>query len=498
MRELEGTNPERAKRRSNSFHRAICFGSGVKGLNLDSAYPAYRLQEFGNFRSQSNWNGENALKAIQSCVAFALVLVTVVAASPSAAQTSTPPEHWVSAWSAAAHATLPFPGLPPTPAFENQTIRMVVRPTIGGERLRILFSNAFGADAVAVGAAHIAITRQGASIVPESDHVLTFGGRTSVSIPPGAPMMSDPVNLKVPPFTELTVSVYLPDKTPGSTVHFWAQHDTYVSGPGDLTKSTDFVDPAIKKSWYWVADVEMWSPEQTATIVTLGDSITDGVGAKQGDYADWPDMLAKRLAANQKFPQLAVANEGIGGNRVLHDGAGVSALARLDRDVLAQPGVTDLVVLESINDIGWPHMKPPPSKDGTIPDETLFAKQHVSAQDLIVGLQQIIDRAHEHGIRVFGATLTPFEGADYYSDEGEASRQAVNQWIRTGGAFDGFFDFDAAVRDPNHPAQFREDFHSGDLLHPNAAGYQAMANAVDISAFRGRAEGNNSKSEQIH
>jgi len=429
------------------------------------------------------------MKAMQACVAFALLLVTVVAASPSAAQASAPPQHWVSAWSASAHATLPFPGLPPTPAFENQTIRMVVRPTVGGERLRILFSNAFGTDAVAIGAAHIAITRQGASIVPESDHVLTFGGRTSVSIPPGAPMMSDPVDLKVPAFTELTVSVYLPDKTAGSTVHFWAQHDTYVSGAGDFTKSADLTEPAISKSWYWLADVEVWSPAQTATIVTLGDSITDGVGAKQGDYADWPDMLAKRLAAGQTVPQLAVANEGIGGNRVLHDGAGVSALARLDRDVLAQPGVTDLIVLESINDIGWPHMKPPPSKDGTAPVETLFAKQHVSAQDLIAGLQQIVDRAHEHGIRVFGGTLTPFEGADYYSDEGEVSRQAVNQWIRTKGNFDGFFDFDAAVRDPNHPAQFRENLHSGDHLHPNAAGYQAMANAIDISALRGRVEG---------
>jgi lysophospholipase L1-like esterase len=432
------------------------------------------------------------MKAMRICVAFALVLLTFVVIWPSAAQTRTPTEHWVSAWSASAHATLPFPGLPPTPAFENQTIRMVVRPTVGGRRLRILLSNAFGADTLAIGAAHIAITRQGASIVPESDHVLTFGGRTSVNIPPGAPMMSDPVDLKVPAFTELTVSVYLPDKTAGSTVHFWAQHDTYVSGAGDFTKSADFTGPAITKSWYWLADVEVWSPAQTATIVTLGDSITDGVGAKQGDYADWPDMLAKRLAAGQTVPQLAVANEGIGGNRVLHDGAGVSALARLDRDVLAQPGVTDLIVLESINDIGWPHMKPPPSKDGTVP-ETPFAKQQVSAQDLIVGLQQIIDRAHEHGIRVFGATLTPFEGADYYSDEGEASRQAVNQWIRTGGAFDGFFDFDAAVRDPNHLAKFREDLHSGDHLHPNAAGYQAMANAVDISALRGRVEGAKTK-----
>ena len=221
------------------------------------------------------------MKAMQACFAFALVWVTAVAAPSCASQTSTSPKHWVSAWSAAAHATLPFPGLPPTPGFENQTIRMVVRPTIGGERLRLLFSNAFGTDAVEIGAAHIAITRQGASIVPESDRVLTFGGRTSVSIPPGAPMMSDPVDLKVPAFTELTVSVYLPDKTPGSTVHFWAQHETYVSGPGDFTAKVRYTRaPADNTSWYWLADVEVWGSEQTAATVTLGDSITDGVRCK--------------------------------------------------------------------------------------------------------------------------------------------------------------------------------------------------------------------------
>lgn len=242
--------------------------------------------------------------------------------------------------------------------------------------------------------------------------------------------------------------------------------------------------PTTTLSWYWLADVEVWVSDQTAALVTLGDSITDGVGAKQGDYADWPDRLANRIAAEQGTPKLAVTNEGIGGNRILHDGAGVSALARFDRDVLAQPGVTNLIVLEGINDIGWPHMKPRPSKDGSVPKETPFAGQAVSAQDLIVGLQQIIERAHQHGIRVFGATLTPYEGADYYSADGEATRLAVNQWIRTSAAFDAFIDFDAAVRDPNHPAQFREGYHSGDHLHPSATGYKAMADAIDLSILR--------------
>jgi lysophospholipase L1-like esterase len=176
-------------------------------------------------------------------------------------------------------------------------------------------------------------------------------------------------------------------------------------------------------------------------------------------------------------------NEGIGGNRILHDGAGVSALARFDRDVLAQPGVVNLIILESINDIGWPHMKPR-LPNGTVLKDLPFTHEVVSAEDLIMGLRQIIDRAHQHGIRVFGATLTPYEGADYYSDDGEAERQAVNHWIRSDGAFDGVIDFDAAVRDPNHPSQFREGYHSGDHLHPSATGYKAMADAIDLALLR--------------
>jgi len=415
------------------------------------------------------------------------ILFTLIGAAltlVSTAQSTNGSGHWVSAWSTAVHSPLPFPGLPPSPVFDNQTIRMVVRPSISGERMRIRLSNAYGTNTLAIGAAHIAVTRQGAIIAPESDRVLTFGGKASVSIPPGAPMLSDPVDLKVAPFTELAVSIYLPESTPASSVHFWAQHETYISGPGDLTAKGDLPNPTTKLSWYWLADVEAWAPDQTTATVTLGDSITDGVGAKQGDYTDWPDMLAKRLAAEEGPSSLAVTNEGIGGNRILHDSAGVSALARFDRDVLAQPGVTNLIVLEGINDIGWPQIKLPPSKDGTVPTEIPFAGQAVTAPDLIVGLQQIIERAHQHGIRVFGATLTPYEGADYYSMDGEATRQTVNQWIRTSGAFDAVFDFDAAVRDPSHPAQFRDGYHSGDHLHPSATGYRAMADAIDLSILR--------------
>jgi lysophospholipase L1-like esterase len=357
---------------------------------------------------------------------------------------------------------------------------MIVRPTIGGERVRVRLSNAFGTAALSIGAVHIALTAQGDRIITESDRALTFGGRRSLTLPRGAPMLSDPVDLKVPSFNEIAVSVYLPEKTSASTVHFWAQHETYISGPGDFTAKPDIPNATTKLSWYWLADVEVWAPNETAATVAFGDSITDGVGAKQGDYADWPDLLAKRLAGDRGESKVAVVNEGIGGNRILYYGAGASALARFDRDVLAQTGVANIILLEGINDIGYPHMKPRMPK-GTTLQELPFVHELVTAQDLISGMRQIIERAHGHGIRVFGATLTPYQGADYYSADGEATRQEVNQWIRTGGAFDGVFDFDAAVRDSNHPSQFREEFQSGDHLHPSPAGYKAMADAVDLS-----------------
>jgi lysophospholipase L1-like esterase len=432
--------------------------------------------------SVSDGSGGDLAK-IKTTAVFPIIVAVILSLSARAETAKSGGGHWVSAWSDAVHTPLPFPDLPASPVIENQTIRMIVRPTLGGERLRIRFSNGFGTTPIVIGAAHVALLSKGAQISPESDRALTFSGKSSVSIPPGAPMLSDSVDFKVPAFAELAISIYLPGLTPASTTHFWAQHETYVSGPGDFTSQVDIPNATVRTSWYWLSDVEVWSSDQTGATIAFGDSITDGVGAKQGEYSDWPDMLAGRLANDHGTFGLAVLNEGIGGNRILRDGAGVSALARFDRDVLAQPGVVNLIILEGINDIGWPHMKPRPLPDGTTPKEGPFSTETASAQDLIAGLQQIIERAHQHGIKVFGATLTPYEGADYYSEDGEVTRQSVNQWIRTSGAFDAVFDFDAAVRDPNHPARFREDYQSGDHLHPSAAGYKAMAAAVDLSVL---------------
>lgn len=359
-----------------------------------------------------------------------------------------------------------------------------MRPTIAGQRLRVRFSNELGDAPLEIGSAHVALVKQDGAIIAESDHPLTFAGSPTVNIPAGAPILSDPVDLKVPAFAEVAITVFLPKETASSTFHLLGQHDTYVSGPGDFTGAVEMPNPKVTKSWYWLAGVEFWETDQSAAIVTLGDSITDGFGAKS-QYGDWPNQLADRLAEGKSGPDLAVVNEGIGGNRILHDGAGVSALARFDRDVLSQPGVADLIILEGINDIGWPHMKPRPAPDGTV-RRNPWVGEKVTSDDLIQGLKQMIERAHEHGIRVFGATMTPYGGnTGTFTEDGEAVREAVNQWIRTSGAFDGVLDFDRAVRDPAQPEKFRDDMQTGDYLHPDAAGYKAMAAAIDLSVLRG-------------
>ena len=417
--------------------------------------------------------------------AVALFVVTNLVTLAAIAQSASVPGHWVSAWSTAVQAPRSGPITPSSLTFENQTVRMVIRPTIGGTRLRIRLSNEFGTTRLAIGSAHVALVKENGTIVPGSDLPLKFSGEASVIIPAGAPMLSDAVEMKVSPFTEIAVSIFLANKTVPSTFHLLGQHDTYISGPGDFTGAAEITDAEVTKAWYWLAGMEVWASDRSSAIVAFGDSITDGFGGK-AQYADWPNQLADRLAEGKSPSTLAVDNEGIGGNRILWDGLGVSALARFDRDVLSQPGVADLIILEGINDIGWPDYKARPDKDGIIPKEGPYAAQRITAKDLIQGLQQLINRAHEHGIKVFGATMTPYGGSGAFTDDSEAIRAAVNQWIRTGGAFDGVFDFDAAVRDPDHPTRFKEDMQSGDHLHPNAVGYKAMAAAIDLSKLRGK------------
>jgi lysophospholipase L1-like esterase len=306
-----------------------------------------------------------------------------------------------------------------------------------------------------------------------------FGGRPGFMIPTGATALTDAVDLDVPDFSDLAVTVYTPGDVDLLTVHRTVPYAAYVSEPGDFTAAADLPKATEQRSWYWLDGIEVAAPADATAIVTFGDSITDGYRDTPDTNGSWPSVFARRLAA-KSGPKVGVLNLGISGNRVLHDGIGTNALARFDSDVLAQPGARAVIVLEGINDFGLP------SIGGNAGAPGPFAKEAVSPDDVIVGLRQIIDRARAHGLRVYGGTLLPFEGAAYFTPEGEAKRQAVNQWVRTGGAFDGVIDFDAIIRDPQHPTKMMAALQSGDFLHPNNDGYKLMADSVDIAMVLGK------------
>jgi len=406
-------------------------------------------------------------------IAIVVAAAATLISAPAHAQKGAPAEHWVATWSAAMHGQFSFAGRSaPNESFDDQTVRMIVHTSIGGRRARVRLSNLFGTAPLAIGSAHIALRSKAGSIVPASDRALTFSGKASFAIPPGALALSDPVDLDVPQLGDLAISVFVTSKTEAPTWHSTGLQTTYVAGPGDFTGKTDISDAAKQPSWYWISGVDVLAPDGTVAVVAFGDSITDGARSTVDANRSWPSDLARRLFARSgNVPQLAVLNEGISGNRILHDMIGPNALARFDRDVLVQCGVADVIILEGINDIGF----------SNIPNVPGAAEQAVTADELIAGLRQLVERAHVRGIRVFGGTLTPFDGATYYSAESEAKRQAYNNWIRTSGAFDGVVDFDAAVRDPEHPSKILPAYDSGDHLHPDDAGYQAMADAVELS-----------------
>jgi lysophospholipase L1-like esterase len=361
--------------------------------------------------------------------------------------------------------------------FDKQTVRQIVRTSIGGDEVRVRLANTFGDIPLVIGAARLALRDSGERIDPASDHVLTFSGGPSITIPPGALAVSDPVALTVPALSELAVSIYFPEPTISTTVHAFAFQTNYFSPVGDFTAEAAMPVETTAQSWVFLTGIDVTVAEPTGVIVALGDSITDGAFSMPDTNQRWPDVIAERLAADSGQPTMAVLNAGIGGNRLLNnppegfDFAGPNALARFDRDVLGQPGVTHLIVFEGINDIGMPAL----SGD---------AAESVSADELIAGLRQIAERAHEHGIAAFGATITPFAGAMYFTDEGEAIRQSVNDWIRSGGAFVAVLDFDEVVRDPQQPTRLLPAFDSGDHLHPNDAGFAAMGESIDLALFR--------------
>ena len=417
------------------------------------------------------------------------ILVVVIAFSGRiAAAQSSGQEHWIATWAsaqlpgrppgaagargAAAPAPAPAPGAAaPATGFNNQTVRMVVRTSIGGKRVRVQFSNAHGTNALMIGSAHIASRSQNSTVVGGSDRTLRFNGKAAVMIPAGASMFSDPADLTVAKLSDLAVSVFVPGDTGQLTSHATGLQTTYIAA-GDLTAQQSMpADAQTSNSWYWLASIEVDAVPTASAIVALGDSITDGATSTVNANKSWPSQLAERLAANSATANIAVLNEGISGNRILRDGTGTNALARFDRDVLGLPGVKWLMLLEGINDIGQG------TRSGVAPADT------VTADDIIGGMKQIIQRAHAHGILVIGCTLTPYQGATYATDAGQAIRTAVNQFIRTAGNFDAVVDFDKATQDPANPLQFLAAYNNTDKLHPNDAGYKAMADAVDLKIF---------------
>jgi lysophospholipase L1-like esterase len=333
----------------------------------------------------------------------------------------------------------------------------------------VVLSNVFGTAPIELGAAHVALRDKESGIIGQSVKALTFGGNAAATVLPGAIVVSDPVDLAVPPVSDLVVDVFVPGELGSGpsalTVHNGAGQTNYVSAPGNHSGVAALPVASQANVWMLLARVEVLAPASTMALVAFGDSITDGARSTPDINARWPDVLARRLAA-RRGAQVAVLNAGISGNRVLGDGAGISALARFDKDVLMQTGVTHVVVMEGINDIGVARNNPSPS-----------------AADLIAGHKQLIERARARGLKIYGATLTPFDGAAYFTPEGEAKRQALNDWIRTSKAYDGVIDFDRVTRDPAAPSKFLPAYDSGDHLHPGDAGYKAMGEAVDLALF---------------
>jgi lysophospholipase L1-like esterase len=423
-------------------------------------------------------------------VLLLFVVCAVTAAKLLAQSASGGVEHWVATWATAQElgpTTFDVPQVAPgvkmpdfsklkgpmTPpriptGVQDQTVRMIVHTSIGGKRLRLELSNAFGKGIVSIADAHIAIRTTESSIDPASDRKVTFSGSPGVDIRPGVIAVSDPVDLEIKPMSDLAVSIYIAKSEGAPTNHMLGLHTSYISS-GDTAGSASMRDPAATTGYLWLRSIDVARPGADFAIVCLGDSITDGFGTTSDSDQAWPTLLAKRLNDQATGPRIAVLNEGISGNEVLRDGAGVSALARFDRDVLAEPGVRWIVLLEGINDINIHGQITGPGA--------------LTAEDLIKGYRQLIALAHLHNMRIIGATLTPEEGVWLAGPVGEATRQKVNEWIRNSGEFDSVVDFDAVVRDPQHPTQMREDFNPGDHIHPNNIGNKAMADAFALNTF---------------
>lgn len=413
----------------------------------------------------------------------------IVLAAPVTAQRPAKPA-WIASWgtsqqtgavirrapAAPAAPAMPRPAsaspmVPYPDTLADQTIRMVVRVSAGGPRVRLEFTNAADGATVTFGAVHAARLAQGSSIVAASDRQVSFGGKPGLTLFPGATAVSDPIDLAVPALGAVAVSVYLPQATPTNTVHPLGLNPAFIAA-GNVAAAATLEQPVVARSYFWLSGLSVPAARAgVGTIVALGDSITDGYATTPGAHREWPALLAERLQAHRPTAGWGVVNAGISGNRILKPGAGDAAVARFDADVLSRPGVKWVLMLEGINDINMTILPIMP------------AAEHVTADQIITGFSQLIARAHQRGIKIAGATIMPTNGLPFYSAAGERMRQTVNHWIRTSKRFDAVIDFDAVTRDPADRTRLRPDFDPGDHVHPNDAANRAMADAIDLRMF---------------
>jgi lysophospholipase L1-like esterase len=402
---------------------------------------------------------------------------------------SAPRNAWIATWAASPEWADPDPRLPLL-NIENQTVRERVRVSIGGAQIRIRLSNEYGSTPLLIGSATVAAPNDPASVKPGTMQTVSFRGGNAVTIPAGAAVLSDPVDFAVTSAAEISISLYFPERVATPTLHELALKRAVISQHGDRTRAERIEGGVTCKSSISVSAVLVPARPSQRLVVAFGDSVVDGDESTVDADHNWPSDLVRRLGKSSDGSNVAVVNAGVAGNRLLSDGLGagtgfgvgfgISGLTRFDRDALAEPGVTHIVLLEGLNDIGFPGAK--------IGQRYLADPADVrTAEDLIDAYLQLIARAHDHGVKLLGATISPFEGVDipgYHSKSKEATRQAANKWIRTSGSFDGVIDFDAVLRDPDHPSRLLPRFASRDHLHPNDAGYQAMADAIDLALFK--------------
>ncbi len=393
----------------------------------------------------------------------------VALASPAQAE-------WVASWTAAPHAPLGTEGPFAAASYDNVTISQVLRITEGGTRVRVRLSNRYGPAPLEIGAARIVQIDADNREVPGTSRTLTFGGEPGAVIPRGAPFVSDAVEVNLPDLARMKVEIYLPKPTGPCTCHLTGVDELAVSPPGNFVGRA--FEPVSRAQFRaFLAGVEVDSPDALGTIVAYGDSITDGVGATPGGNNRWPDVLADRLQAAGL--EWAVANQAISGNRVLSPGMGESALSRFDEDVLSLPGVKYIIVFEGVNDLGNRFGRRGPNQ----PNFPGLDQPEITVEQMIAGYKQIVARAHAKGIKVIGSPIGPYMGAGYWSEEGEAARQAINDWILNSGTFDATVRLDTAFADPAEPRQMRDGYHIGDHLHGSPAGLKAVGESIDLALF---------------